>query len=65
MRFSHWVVVLFCVSALQLIAQDSAPKPKTVAIKAAHLVDVRAGRALNQQVVLVTGDRIEKVGPAG
>jgi len=65
MKFSHWIVVLFCLSALQLIAQDSAPKPKTVAIKAAHLVDVRAGRVLDQQVVLVTSDRIEKVGPAG
>jgi len=65
MKFCNWIVVLICLSALQLIAQDSTPEPKTVVIKAAHLVDVKAGRVLDQQVVLITGDRIEKVGPAG
>ena len=65
MRLSHWVVVLFCLSALHLAAQDSAPKPRTIVIKAAHLVDAKAGRIIDQQVVLITGDRIEKVGAAG
>lgn len=64
MKLSHWVVVLFCLSAFHLCAQDSAPKPKIVVIKAAHMVDVKTGRVLDQQVVLITGDRIEKVGRA-
>lgn len=64
MKLSHWVVVLFCLYAPQLCAQDSAPKTKVVVIKAAHMVDVKAGRVLDQQVVLVSGDRIEKVGRA-
>jgi imidazolonepropionase-like amidohydrolase len=42
----------------------AAPNPPTIALKAAHLVDVRAGRVLDQQTVIIAGDRIEKVGPS-
>jgi imidazolonepropionase-like amidohydrolase len=64
MKPSYWIAVLFCLSALPLFSQEATPKPKTVALKAAHLVDVKAGRVLDQQVVVITGDRIETVGPA-
>jgi imidazolonepropionase-like amidohydrolase len=64
MKPSYWIAVLFCLSALPLFSQEATPKPKTVALKAAHLVDVKAGRVLDQQVVVITGDRIEMVGPA-
>jgi imidazolonepropionase-like amidohydrolase len=65
MKRRYALVVLFCLFALPLFSQDAAPKPKIVVIKAAHLVDVKAGRVLDQQVVVITGDRIEMVGPAG
>jgi len=50
--------------ACALFAQQPPPYAPTVALKAAHLLDVRAGRVLDQQTVLVVGERIEKVGPS-
>jgi imidazolonepropionase-like amidohydrolase len=47
-------------------AQTSAPKSgssSTVLIKAGRLVDVRAGRVLENQGILVENDRIKAVGP--
>ena len=40
------------------------PSAQVVLLKAAHLFDARAGRMLDQQAVLVRGERIEKTGPA-
>lgn len=54
-------IVLVCLFASPLLAQDAAP---TIALEAAHLVDVKAGRIIDQPVVLISGDRIEKVGSA-
>jgi len=45
-------------------AQETKVPPKTIAVKAAHLIDAKAGRVLDQQVVLIVGERIEKVGSA-
>jgi imidazolonepropionase-like amidohydrolase len=45
-------------------AQETKVPPKTIAVKAAHLIDAKAGRVLEQQVVLIVGERIEKVGSA-
>jgi imidazolonepropionase-like amidohydrolase len=59
-------LVLLVVSALPLRAQ-TASEP-VVAIRAARLLDVKAGRYVAKPVVLVRGDRIESVGaevPAG
>jgi len=64
MKSVHWIAVFTCLLVFPLSAQEAAPKPKTVAVKAAHLVDVRAGRILDQQTVLIVGERIEKVGPS-
>jgi len=64
MKFSHGIIVLVVLSAFPLFPQESAPKTGMVAVKAAHLVDVRGGRILDQPVVLIAGDRIEKVGHA-
>jgi imidazolonepropionase-like amidohydrolase len=42
-------------------AQDAAPAPP-IALRAARLLDVAAGRYLERPVVVVRGDRIESVG---
>lgn len=55
--------LLACLAAVPLLAQDM-PQSPTIALKAAHLVDVRAGRVVDQPVILIAGDRIEKVGTA-
>ena len=44
-----------------LAADQAAPPPLTI-IKAGRLIDVRAGRVLNDQAILVEGERIKAVG---
>lgn len=58
------LISLICFLTSFIFAQDANPAPKIVAVKAGHVVDVKAGRVLDQQIVLITGDKIEKVGPA-
>ncbi len=58
------IFVILCLYALAASAQESVTKTHTIALKAAHLVDVQAGRILNDQTVLIVGDRIDKVGPS-
>lgn len=43
-------------------AQEVAPAPETIAVKAQRLLDVRAGTLVNDAVILVEGDRIKAVG---
>jgi imidazolonepropionase-like amidohydrolase len=53
-----------CLLASLAFSQDAKPTSTIVALKAAHVVDVRGGRVLDRQTVLISGDRIEKVGPS-
>jgi imidazolonepropionase-like amidohydrolase len=46
-----------------VILAQSPPK-ETVLIKAGRLVDVRSGRVLTDQAILIEGDRIKQVGSA-
>jgi imidazolonepropionase-like amidohydrolase len=55
-------ILLSVLISLPIAAQSSAKS--TILIKAGRLVDVRNGRALTDQVILVEGDRIKEVGPA-
>ena len=41
-----------------------APAPRTVAVKAGRLFDSKSGQIVNNQVVLIVGDRITDVGSA-
>jgi imidazolonepropionase-like amidohydrolase len=52
---------IFC--ALQAQTAKRAPALSTVLIKAGRLVDVRAGRIVENQGILVENDRIKAVGP--
>ncbi|MGH9927924.1 MAG: amidohydrolase family protein [Pyrinomonadaceae bacterium] len=56
------IVVAFQSQAIA-VAQDKAPAPRVVLIKAGRLLDVRAGRVLENQGILVEGQRIKAVGP--
>src|SRR5438445_11681309 len=54
----------------QGVGKYFAPKDQVVAIKAGRLFDARSGNLLNNQIVLIKGDRITDVGadlsiPAG
>lgn len=56
------VVALLCVSTFVL--SQTTTKPLTL-IKAGRLFDARAGRILNNQAILIEGDRIKEVGDLG
>ena len=44
-------------------AQQGAPAAKTVAIRAGHLLDVKTGKTLTHQVIVIQGDKIASVAP--
>jgi len=60
-------LLLSCLAmpALHVSAQASAGASTPTLIKAGRLLDVRAGRLLDRQWLLVEGERIKAVGPAG
>jgi imidazolonepropionase-like amidohydrolase len=58
------LILLPCLLAAVALSQEPKSSPTVIALKAAHVVDVRAGRVLDRQTVLISGDRIEKVGPS-
>ncbi len=55
------MVVAFQLQSV-VVAQSKGPAPTVVFIKAGRLVDVRAGRVLENQGILVEGQRIKAVG---
>ena len=55
------VVTLFCLLLTNAFAQSKAPT--VTLIKAGRLIDVRAGRVVENQGILIEGDRIKSVGP--
>jgi len=55
------LVFALAVAPNLLIAQS--PQKEAVLIKAGRLVDVRSGRVLTDQAILIEGDRIKQVGP--
>jgi imidazolonepropionase-like amidohydrolase len=64
-RVSWLVIALFCCVAFSIHsswAQPAAPAGKTVAIRAGHLLDVRTGKTLAKQIIVIQGDKIASVG---
>src|SRR2546428_8557014 len=63
--------VLTTVLGLMILAGSATPAlvwsqtPPTVALRAGRLFDPKSGTNLTNQVVLINGDRISGVGPAG
>jgi imidazolonepropionase-like amidohydrolase len=57
------LILLICVLAPGVLCQS--PQKEIVLIKAGKLIDVRAGRVLNDQAILIEGDRIKQVGASG
>lgn len=55
-------VVVFSLLSTIIVAQVR-PAPTVILIKAGRLVDVRAGRVIENQGILVEGERIKSVGP--
>src|SRR5260370_4922054 len=53
-----FIVSLFCVNVFWA---QSAPAPKAVVIRAGHLLDVKTGKTLTNQTILIPGDKIAGV----
>jgi imidazolonepropionase-like amidohydrolase len=62
--YSAFLCALSVVLPVVAIAEDAPQPDPVILLKAAHLFDARAGRLLDQQAVLIRGERIEKVAPA-
>src|SRR5206468_2362244 len=58
------IILTLCFTSPAAFAQEETSAAKVVLVKAAHLFDTRAGRMLDQQAVLIRGERIERVGPS-
>ena len=59
------ILVVFLTLAFIPVSHLAQSPPKEfVLIKAGHLVDVRAGKVLTDQAILIEGDRIKEVGPS-
>jgi imidazolonepropionase-like amidohydrolase len=59
--------ILTLISSLILICGSmlaQSPAKQIILIKAGRLIDVRAGRVLTDQAILIEGDRIKEVGPS-
>ena len=64
-----FIFSLSCISVLWAQAAP-APGPKTVVIRAGHFLDVKTGKTLSNQTIVIQGDKIVSVGsdaqvPAG
>ena len=57
------LIVSFSLVQTVSLAQTKAPAPSSVLIKAGRLVDVRAGRVVENQGIMIEGERIKAVGP--
>jgi imidazolonepropionase-like amidohydrolase len=56
-----FIISLSCVGVCW--AQQATPAPKTVVIRAGRLLDVKTGRLLAQQEIVIEGDKIKAVRP--
>jgi imidazolonepropionase-like amidohydrolase len=65
--FACACVLLSCSlqpAVAQNLAMETEPNRQVTVIRAAHLIDVRDGRVLDNQAIVVEGDRIRQIGAA-
>ena len=53
-----------CFSPIDTAANKCPPQAEIMAVRAGHLFDSKTGKMLDNQVVLLNGERITEVGPA-
>ena len=57
-------VFIFALLAVHFSWAQSGPAAKTVVVRAGHLLDVKSGKTLNNQVIVIQGGKIVSVGEA-
>ncbi len=63
MKRIRLALVVFSLLQIVPLAQTGTPATSVVLIKAGRLIDVRGGRAVENQGILLEGERIKAVGP--
>src|SRR5579872_5327341 len=57
--------LLVCLLAACALGQQMDRNQKTVVVRAAHMLDVKSGRTIDNPVIVITGERITSLsGPA-
>jgi imidazolonepropionase-like amidohydrolase len=62
-RQNLFLALLFAAIAVTLSAQP-APQPARTLVRAGHLIDVKTGKLLDSQTVVVVGDTIQSIAPS-
>jgi imidazolonepropionase-like amidohydrolase len=62
-RHNLVLALLFAAIAVTLSAQP-APKPTRTLVRAGHLLDVKTGKLLDSQTLVVVGDTIQSIAPS-
>lgn len=63
MKLNRWIgVVVLAFLSLGWSWAQQAPAPKTVVIRAGRLLDVKTGKMLANQVIVIQGDKVVSVG---
>jgi imidazolonepropionase-like amidohydrolase len=62
MKLKRWISAFVCVFFWAAAAAGQAAVPKTVVIKAGKLLDVKSGKTLTNQTIVIQDDRIVSVG---
>jgi imidazolonepropionase-like amidohydrolase len=58
------VVLTLALTAVSLSAQPANPESKRTLVRAGHLLDVRTGKLLDGQTIVVVGDTIQSIAPS-
>ena len=58
----HLCAFILSLSCIGFSWAQTAPAPKTVVIHAGHLLDVKTGKTLTSQTIIIQGDKISQVG---
>jgi len=56
-------VLLALLATTAALAQQAAPTPSRTIVRAGHLLDVRTGKTLTNQAIVIEGGKIVSVGP--
>ncbi len=64
MRRMGWIAAVFVLTMVWAQIPAAADDARVVYLRAGHLLDVRSGKLLTDQVIVVRGERIERVAAA-
>jgi imidazolonepropionase-like amidohydrolase len=64
-NFSAIIILSVALGAIAMAQESSVPAPQRVIVHAGKLLDVRSGKTLTDQAIVIEGGKIVSVGPMG